>query len=136
MDLSEICANAGEASSTSEREGTRMIFPGENRWDEGRQLCHRFGGRLHVDSSEEGVVTSHAMVMIGEEVRPERCRRVWVGASDQQEEGAWRDANTGQVLDLSRFWAPGQPNGVRVQNCAGIFENEGLGHNRYDDGSC
>ena len=29
----------------------------------------RFGGRLHVDSSEEGVVTSHAMVMIGEEVR-------------------------------------------------------------------
>ena len=55
-------------------------------------------------------------------------------------QGAWRDANTGQVLDLSRFWAPGQvfgifqlqiiililspqPNGVRVQNCAGIFEN-------------
>ena len=29
----------------------------------------RFGGKLHVDSSEEGVVTSHAMVMIGEEVR-------------------------------------------------------------------
>ena len=28
----------------------------------------RFGGKLHVDSSEEGVITSHAMVMIGEEV--------------------------------------------------------------------
>ena len=62
-------------------------------------------------------------------------------------QGAWRDANTGEVLDLSQFWAwpgwawidfhlylylfkssalsssPPQPNGVRVQNCAGIFEN-------------
>ena len=23
-------------------------------------------------------------------------------------QGAWRDANTGEVLDLSQFWAPGQ----------------------------
>ena len=102
-----------------------VLCAGENRWDEGRLLCHRsqsgftvqnsiigigmrssitlkcssaarqlefnrffkisfmenvlkcflnpplsrFGGKLHVDSSEEGVVTSHAMVMIGEKVR-------------------------------------------------------------------
>ena len=23
-------------------------------------------------------------------------------------QGAWRDANTGEVLDISQFWAPGQ----------------------------
>ena len=28
----------------------------------------RFGGKLHVDSSEQGVIESHAMVMLGEEV--------------------------------------------------------------------
>ena len=34
----------------------------------------------------------------------------------------WRHAETGAVVDLASFWVAGQPNGVRVQNCAGIWE--------------
>ena len=47
---------------------------------------------------------------------------MWLGASDVEEEGVWRDSETGDKLDIEEFWGPGQPNGVRVQNCAGIWE--------------
>ena len=33
-----------------------------------KYFLSRFGGKLHVDSSPEGVIVSHAMVMKGEEV--------------------------------------------------------------------
>ena len=39
-------------------------------------------------------------------------------------------------LSCRSHWAPGQPNGVRVQNCAGIWELDGGGSGRYDDGGC
>ena len=67
----------------------------------------------------------------------------------------WRHAETGAVVDLASFWVAGQPNGVRVQNCAGIWElvssaasqgrsssytarcgQDGAGSTRYDDGGC
>ena len=76
------------------------------------------------------------MVEAGELVRPLRCRRVWLGAEDNDEEGIWRDSESGEVLDLSQFWVPGTPNGVRIQNCAGIWELDGSGIQRYDDGGC
>ena len=69
-------------------------------------------------------------------MRPDRCTRVWLGATDFQEEGVWRDSETNEILNLNSFWGPGQPNGVRIQNCAGIWEFDGEGHNRYDDGGC
>ena len=72
----------------------------------------------------------------------------WYGKIKEKKmvwQGTWKDANTGKVLDLTEFWAPGQvwhsfdnsfsescfaiqssspqPNGARVQNCAGIFED-------------
>ena len=65
---------------------------------------------------------SFPLVEAGELIRPERCHRVWLGASDVEEEGVWRDSETRDILDIEEFWGPGQPNGVRVQNCAGIWE--------------
>ena len=76
------------------------------------------------------------MVEAGELLRPPRCSRVWLGANDILEEGTWRDSESGEVLDIARYWSPGQPNGVRIQNCAGIWELDGAGINRYDDGGC
>ena len=46
----------------------------------------RFGGRLQLDRSVEDVKTTFAMISAGEVVRPSRCERVWLGASDLQEE--------------------------------------------------
>ena len=65
---------------------------------------------------------SIAMVEKGETVRPSRCVRVWLGASDAQDEGTWRDSETQKMVDLSELWTPGQPNGARLQNCASIWE--------------
>ena len=59
---------------------------------------------------------------LGEENFPDRCKRVWLGATDLEEEGIWRDSETDEVLDLSSLWNAGQPTGVRIQNCAGIWE--------------
>ena len=38
------------------------------------------------------------------------------------QEGVWRHAETGAVLDLAELWTPGQPNGAKVQNCASVWE--------------
>ena len=111
-----------------------MIFPPRMSWWAGSNLCRRFGGRLHIDDSASSVEKTYAMVEAGELLRSQRCSRVWLGASDSLEEGSWRDSETGEVLDISRFWVPGQPNGVRIQNCAGIWEFDGDGTNRYQGG--
>lgn len=117
MDKRTICSRDGSA------EGIVMLFPSRLDWYDSGNLCRRFGGRLHIDSSPESVRTrSFPLVEYGEMLRPTRCARVWIGASDVEEEGVWRDSETSEVLDLSQLWGPGQPNGVRVQNCAGIWE--------------
>ena len=113
-----------------------MIFPPRISWWKAGELCRRFGGRLHIDDSASSAEETFAMVEAGELLRPLRCRRVWLGAADVLEEGIWRDSETGEVLDLSQFWVPGTPNGVRIQNCAGIWELDGSGIQRYDDGGC
>ena len=75
----------------------------------------RFGGRLHIDTSKYSVEhRTYALIAYGENTRPERCARVWLGASDVKEEGVWRDAETNEILDISAFWHVGQPNGVRL----------------------
>lgn len=100
-----------------------MIMPSNGNWYHGRELCRRFGGRLHIDSGlESSQNRTIPMVEAGERLRPSRCVRVWLGASDTEKEGEWRDSETGEIIDISSLWTPGQPNGVRVQNCASIWE--------------
>ena len=43
------------------------------------------------------------------------------------QEGVWRDAETGAMLDLAELWTPGQPNGAKVQNCASVWEFVSVG---------
>ena len=87
------------------------------------QYLRRFGGRLHVDGNTLSVRKRwFPLVEAGELLKPKRCHRVWLGASDVEEEGVWRDSETRDILDIREFWGPGQPNGVRVQNCAGISD--------------
>ena len=100
-----------------------MIMPSNGNWYHGRELCRRFGGRLHIDPDLESAQNrTIPMVEAGERLRPPRCVRVWLGASDTEQEGEWRDSETGEIIDIASLWTPGQPNGVRVQNCASIWE--------------
>ena len=138
MSKNNICSSGGS------KEGVLMLMPPKLSWHGGNELCRRyasalitelqsflnillmpcrFGGRLHIDLSAESVITrSSPVVAHGEILRPSRCARVWLGATDRREEGVWRDSETDEILDIKPFWGPGQPNGVRIQNCAGIWE--------------
>ena len=136
MSKSEICSRDGTA------EGLLMLMPARLDWYDAGAMCRlglekkpknavlslnqylrRFGGRLHVDDNTLSVSErSFPLVAAGELLKPDRCHRVWLGASDVEEEGVWRDSETRDILDIREFWGPGQPNGVRVQNCAGIWE--------------
>ena len=102
-------------------------------------IANRFGGRLHIDSGKSSpplesidlvnkgknqkqplsIKNTHSP---GEKNFPERCKRVWLGATDLEEEGIWRDSETNKLVDLSQFWNAGSPNGGTIQNCAGIWE--------------
>ena len=43
MDIKEICSRSGS------EKGILMLLPSHLDWYESRDLCRRFGGRLHVD---------------------------------------------------------------------------------------
>ena len=99
-----------------------MLVPSKLTWPQSVDFCRQIGGRLHIDDTAESVERSFALVEKGEKSFGSRCERVWLGASDVQEEGTWRDSETHQILNITDFWNEGQPNGVRIQNCAGIYE--------------
>ena len=112
----EMCGNNDSSSEIL------MIMPSQVQWQKAAEACQRYGGKLHVDKSEESVRNRTVpLIHKGERVGPDRCKRIWLGASDIEEEGVWRHPD-GEILDLSKIWNTGQPNGVRVQNCAGIWE--------------
>ena len=117
MDKYQVCTRDGFA------DGVLMLMPPNLNWFGARDLCRRFDGRLHIDTSHQSMVTRvMTLIEAGEMVQPDRCERIWLGASDLEEEDVWRDVETGEVLDLSSFWVKGQPNGARVENCIGIFQ--------------
>ncbi|XP_068202883.1 mannose-binding protein A-like [Palaemon carinicauda] len=46
---------------------------------------------------------------------------LWVGITDEQTEGVFRDVNTGEIVTISRLaWLIGDPNGFDKENCVGL----------------
>ena len=114
---SEICYDSDA------EDGIMILMPSHLNWFKSRDLCRRFGGKLHIDKTEKSVEEkSSKLVANGEKLKPGRCGRVWLGATDLQEEGVWRESESGEILKIDDFWAPGQPNGEKLQNCLGIYE--------------
>ena len=102
-----------------------MQFPLSISWHKSSKFCKRLGGRLNYATVEKWFNKTMEIINYGENMFPNRCQRTWMGASDEQEEGIWRDSESGEIVNLSKFWYVGQPNGLRRQNCAGIWENVG-----------
>ena len=90
-------------------------------WFESNQFCKSLGGRLNLATSQGWFNKTYDMLINSEKNNPQRCLRTWMGASDEQEEGVWRDSESGKIVNISKFWYPGQPNGLRRQNCLGIW---------------
>ena len=41
----------------------------------------------------------------------------WLGGRDELEEGVWRWESNGELIDMSMFWAEGQPDNDQNENC-------------------
>ncbi len=62
----------------------------------------------------------------------------WLAWTDEKEEGVFADAMTGKRLDQKSAlakWAPGEPNGERVENCVEEFDMF-VDNWRWNDVSC
>ena len=112
MDKKNICSKDGSS------DGILMLMPAQSTWKQAKEMCHRLNGRLQMASTQNSVQQALSFVQRSE--RSGKCSKVWLGATDEQEEGVWRDSETDDVIDLSSFWKQGQPNGDRIQNCLGI----------------
>ena len=59
--------------------------------------------------------------------------RFWAGWEDEQQEGIYSNAVTGESLSKG-FWPfyPGEPNGERMENCVAVW----VAKNAWNDFSC
>ena len=74
-------------------------MPSEVQWQMAADACQRYGGRLHIDTSAESVKQRTVpLIEKGETLSPDRCARVWLGASDIEEEGVWKHSD-GEILE-------------------------------------
>jgi len=83
-------------------------------WNEARAACEKMGGHLACAETKEEI--DFLKKIAG-------GRRLWVGASDEQVEGAWRWINGGNVPMDNSFWEDREPNGGREQNYATIMRD-------------
>ena len=112
MDKKNICSAEGSSDAIL------MLMPSQSTWIQAQEMCNRFSGRLHIPSTLESV--QQALSIVERSERSGKCSKVWLGATDEEEEGVWRDYESNEVVDLSSFWKQGQPNGDKIQNCLGI----------------
>ncbi|XP_065187879.1 protein crumbs homolog 2-like [Sycon ciliatum] len=86
------------------------LIRGNYTWFEARYRCMVLGGILAVPRS------NHEMQIVGQLRRRQRYTgSIWIGASDLETEGQWKDTE-GRVVAYRR-WAYQQPNGGSRENC-------------------
>ncbi|HVC98203.1 MAG TPA: family 16 glycoside hydrolase [Pirellulales bacterium] len=71
-------------------------------WKGARDRCKSYGGHLVIIGSME------ENAFVGRLVEEAAWQDTWIGATDEAEEGKWRDVN-GELPHFTN-WAPGQPN--------------------------
>jgi hypothetical protein len=81
------------------------------KWREALGACQKAGGHLVIAETKEEMTFLKKLAGKG---------RLWVGASDVQNEGDWRWLSGKSVPRLPSYWVPGQPNGKRDQNIASL----------------
>ena len=145
MRMDQICDVASESDPIGSK---LMIFPEKETYFTAAAMCERFGGLLHFELEKEGweerIIPRTIQVkdMAIRNKTNSRCGwRIWVAVSDQEEEGQWKITGTNKIVeDYKKYFAPGQPNGIRNQNCGGlstaIMDTTTTGTNHLDDGSC
>ena len=85
-------------------------------YSESAYLCEGLGGFLTIPKTHEEVstlVTKHRTNINFQ------CGAFWAGVWDTLTEGVWLDHKT-ELEIIGIPWAPDEPNGVHIENCAGL----------------
>lgn len=93
-----------------------FILPAMQTVDEGMDTCHRMGYALYVPGStrDNERLYNSSLQFLDVCTNP---YHLWLGVMDEEEENVWRRVVDGQVVNEVQF-APNQPDGDRIQNCA------------------
>ncbi|XP_052093067.1 C-type lectin domain family 17, member A-like isoform X1 [Mytilus californianus] len=106
----------------------KEYFELDKTWDESKEFCKTWGGRLATVSS-----FSENQYMIR---RLGDVLSIWIGGSDLKSEGTWVWTNYSQEGKLIQptFWGPNQPNNYNEQDCLAFYKfYDGYG---WDDDQC
>ncbi|ROT73701.1 hypothetical protein C7M84_007864 [Penaeus vannamei] len=106
LDLSDLCPKEAPLGF--------QIFPVMGH-QEGTHVCEALGGTLTVPNSMAEVQHMY----LSTQRRRKNCKLIWIGVTDEGEEGVWRKERSGTLApDLP--WAFDEPNGQLYENCGGI----------------
>ena len=94
----------------------QVIFPGKRNFTTALTLCQNVDGNLfEIESKGQ---QQKAIDLIN---TSSFCRATWISWWDKNNEGSWVSAiNSSKHLSGNSFqsWAPGEPNGDTLENCA------------------
>ena len=93
-----------------------QILANYRSWHKGVEVCTGLGGKVTIGRSEN---SRNAMKELLKEHTESCGGRLFLGYTDLAREGEWKDWDTGDPLpaDLTRFWAPSEPNGLQWEGC-------------------
>lgn len=107
-----------------------VIFPEAQYMAPSRRACHRVGYQVYSpDSREENTVLHLESLEFAEECLSNY--HLWIGVTDEAEEGVWRKFTTNEVVGETVFELF-EPNGAEGENCILMFLPNGL----WVDTSC
>jgi len=128
-----------ELCSQEEGASNFYLFPDPFNFPFYNNFCNNLGGLMPTPKSEEN---NHELMDVIEDLVMgdihEKCMHasgniiIWVGVTDEMEEGVWADATYPySLLDFDGFWMSGQPDGGVGQNCARTYLDR-----RWQDQGC
>ena len=117
-------------------------FPDRYKFQEGTELCRRFGGRkVDVSSKEQVAAVSNFLYSILDD--PAFSETSWVSTgtmfTDEDVTNVWVNHETGNLPKDKFSWFFGEPNGGNVENCAELWgkaEADGRKTNGFNDIAC
>ena len=112
-----------DKSSVCQSEMKYTFFPDQFQYDEGTELCTRFGGR-RVDVSTKDKFDNVVQFMGGIREDPAFTKDMWITThtlyTDKDEFNVWRNRETGELPEFDFKWGYAEPNGGMIENCAEV----------------